>query len=38
MTAKLDVLVAGYAEARVASIVVLVRDRGQVIVIDPGMG
>ncbi len=37
MTALLDVLVAGYADDRVASTVVLVRDGDAVIVVDPGM-
>ena len=37
MTALLDVLCAGYAADRVASTVVLVRDKGAVIVVDPGM-
>lgn len=37
MTALLDVLCAGYAADRVASTVVLVRDEGAVIVVDPGM-
>ncbi|HET9070520.1 MAG TPA: MBL fold metallo-hydrolase [Acidimicrobiales bacterium] len=37
MPALLDVLVTGYADGRVASTVVLVRDAGQVIVVDPGM-
>ena len=37
MTARVDVLVTGYANDRVASTVVLVRDGGAVIVVDPGM-
>lgn len=37
MTAVLDVLAVGYADERVASTVVLVRDGASVIVIDPGM-
>src|SRR5215510_6237240 len=37
MTARLDVLCAGYAADRVASTVVLIRDQGGVIVVDPGM-
>ncbi len=37
MTALLDVLCAGYAADRVASTVVLIRDEGAVIVVDPGM-
>jgi len=37
MTARLDVLCAGYAAERVASTVVLIRDQGAVIVVDPGM-
>jgi glyoxylase-like metal-dependent hydrolase (beta-lactamase superfamily II) len=37
MTARLDVLCAGYASGRVASTVVLIRDEGAVIVVDPGM-
>jgi glyoxylase-like metal-dependent hydrolase (beta-lactamase superfamily II) len=37
MTARLDVLCTGYAGDRVASTVVLVRDEGAVIVVDPGM-
>jgi glyoxylase-like metal-dependent hydrolase (beta-lactamase superfamily II) len=37
MHARLDVLCAGYAAERVASTVVLVRDGGAVIVVDPGM-
>jgi glyoxylase-like metal-dependent hydrolase (beta-lactamase superfamily II) len=37
MTARLDVLCAGYAAERVASTVVLIRDAGAVIVVDPGM-
>ena len=37
MTARLDVLCAGYAAERVASTVVLIRDGGTVIVVDPGM-
>jgi glyoxylase-like metal-dependent hydrolase (beta-lactamase superfamily II) len=37
MTARLDVLCAGYAAERVASTVVLVRDADAVIVVDPGM-
>ena len=37
MTAQLDVLHTGYADERVASTVVLVRDGDAVIVVDPGM-
>jgi glyoxylase-like metal-dependent hydrolase (beta-lactamase superfamily II) len=37
MTARLDVLCTGYAADRVASTVVLVRDQGAIIVVDPGM-
>ncbi|MBO0818422.1 MAG: MBL fold metallo-hydrolase [Actinobacteria bacterium] len=37
MTARLDVLCTGYAGERVASTVVLIRDEGAVIVVDPGM-
>ena len=37
MTSRLDVLCAGYAADRVASTVVLIRDAGAVIVVDPGM-
>ena len=37
MTANLVVLCAGYAAERVASTVVLIRDEGAVIVVDPGM-
>jgi glyoxylase-like metal-dependent hydrolase (beta-lactamase superfamily II) len=37
MTARLDVLCDGYAAERVASTVVLIRDEGAVIVVDPGM-
>lgn len=37
MTARLDVLAVGYAHDRVASTVVLIRDEGAVIVVDPGM-
>jgi glyoxylase-like metal-dependent hydrolase (beta-lactamase superfamily II) len=37
MTARLDVLAAGYADDRVASTVVLVQDGASVVVIDPGM-
>lgn len=37
MHALLDVLCTGYAAERVASTVVLVRDGGAVIVVDPGM-
>ncbi|MFC5176724.1 MBL fold metallo-hydrolase [Nocardioides taihuensis] len=37
MTAELHVLTAGYAAGRVASTVVLVRDEGRAIVVDPGM-
>lgn len=37
MTAVLDVLAVGYADERVASTVVLVRDADSVIVVDPGM-
>jgi glyoxylase-like metal-dependent hydrolase (beta-lactamase superfamily II) len=37
MTAELAVLSAGYADERVASTVVLIRDEGHAIVVDPGM-
>ena len=37
VTARLDVLCAGYAAERVASTVVLIRDEGAVVVVDPGM-
>ena len=37
MTAELQVLNDGYADERVASTVVLIRDEGQAIVVDPGM-
>jgi glyoxylase-like metal-dependent hydrolase (beta-lactamase superfamily II) len=37
MTADLHVLSAGYADDRVASTVVLIRDEGHAIVVDPGM-
>ncbi|HZM54499.1 MAG TPA: MBL fold metallo-hydrolase, partial [Acidimicrobiales bacterium] len=37
MTARLDVLAVGYADERVASTVVLIRDGEAVIVVDPGM-
>jgi len=37
MPARLDVLHSGYAAERVASTVVLVRDEGVIIVVDPGM-
>jgi glyoxylase-like metal-dependent hydrolase (beta-lactamase superfamily II) len=37
MTARLDVLCTGYADERVASTVVLIRDERAVIVVDPGM-
>jgi glyoxylase-like metal-dependent hydrolase (beta-lactamase superfamily II) len=37
MTVELHVLSAGYAHDRVASTVVLIRDEGQAIVVDPGM-
>ena len=37
MTARLDLLSAGYAADRVASTVVLIRDEAAVIVVDPGM-
>lgn len=37
MAARLDVLTEGYADDRVASTVVLVRDGTAVIVVDPGM-
>ena len=37
LTAQLDVLAEGYADERVASTVVLVRDGDAVMVIDPGM-
>jgi glyoxylase-like metal-dependent hydrolase (beta-lactamase superfamily II) len=37
MTAQLDILTVGYADDRVASTVVLIRDADRVIVVDPGM-
>ncbi len=37
MTAQLDLLAEGYADDRVASTVVLLRDAGKIIVVDPGM-
>lgn len=37
MTATVDVLCTGYADERVASTVVLVRENSAVIVVDPGM-
>ena len=37
MTARLDVLCAGYAQDRVASSVTLIRDAGAIVVVDPGM-
>jgi glyoxylase-like metal-dependent hydrolase (beta-lactamase superfamily II) len=37
MTARLDVLCAGYAAERVASTVVLIRDGNRITVVDPGM-
>ncbi len=37
MTARIDVLATGYADARVASTIVLVRDQSAAIVVDPGM-
>ncbi len=37
MTAAIDVLTVGYADERVASTVVLVRDGEAIIVVDPGM-
>ncbi len=37
MAAKLDVLAEGYADERVASTVVLVREGAAIIVVDPGM-
>ena len=37
MTARSDVLCAGYAAERVASTVVLIRDEGTVIIVEPGM-
>jgi len=37
MTAELNVLTAGYADERVASTVVLIRDQGRAMVVDPGM-
>ena len=37
MTAELHVLTTGYADERVASTVVLIRDREHVVVVDPGM-
>jgi glyoxylase-like metal-dependent hydrolase (beta-lactamase superfamily II) len=37
VTAELHVLSAGYADERVASTVVLIRDEGRAVVVDPGM-
>lgn len=37
MTAELHVLSAGYADELVASTVVLIRDEGRAVVVDPGM-
>lgn len=37
MTADLHVLCAGYAHERVASTVVLIRDEGRAVIVDPGM-
>jgi glyoxylase-like metal-dependent hydrolase (beta-lactamase superfamily II) len=37
VSARLDVLAVGYADDRVASTVVLIRDAGKIIVVDPGM-
>lgn len=37
MTARIDVLSTGYADVRVASTIVLVRDGDATIVVDPGM-
>jgi glyoxylase-like metal-dependent hydrolase (beta-lactamase superfamily II) len=37
MTAQLDIVAVGYADDRVASTVVLVRDADAIIVVDPGM-
>ena len=37
MTAELHVLSAGYAHERVASTVVLIRDEGRAVIVDPGM-
>lgn len=37
MSADLHVLCAGYADDRVASTVVLVRDEGRAVIVDPGM-
>ena len=37
MTAELDVLSVGYADERVASTVVLIRDGSHAVVVDPGM-
>ena len=37
MTARLDVLAVGYADDRVASTVVLIRDGSAFVVVDPGM-
>jgi glyoxylase-like metal-dependent hydrolase (beta-lactamase superfamily II) len=37
VTAELQVLCAGYADERVASTVVLIRDEGHAVVVDPGM-
>ena len=37
MAARIDLLATGYADTRVASTIVLVRDAGATIVVDPGM-
>ncbi|MGH9028489.1 MAG: MBL fold metallo-hydrolase [Acidimicrobiales bacterium] len=37
MSARIDVVSTGYADARVASTVVLVREAGWAVVVDPGM-
>ena len=37
MTAERHVLSAGYADERVASTVVLIRDEGRAVIVDPGM-
>ena len=37
MTADLHVLCAGYAHERVASTVVLIKDEGRAVIVDPGM-
>jgi glyoxylase-like metal-dependent hydrolase (beta-lactamase superfamily II) len=37
MAAEVHVLTAGYADERVASTVVLIRDEGRAVVVDPGM-